>query len=97
MKKNNFGETGSSTDGMDHGIYALISYIAVYMIFKIKLAIYICFIVNTIVWFVIEYKQEKAMGRGLEKKPLKWSKSRMADMGWPFVIGLVAMYLNFHR
>ena len=80
-------------NGSDHGVYALISHLIFY--FTVPYYIWLCFIINTIVWFGFEFSQEKAMGRGLEFKPWKWSKSRMQDMGIPFAVGLIFMGITY--
>lgn len=86
-------------NGVNHAVYALISYFVVGLVFMttpyFHIALWITLAVNTIVWFMIEYNQEKAM---LSYKPdrvnhglkfWKWSKDRKEDMGYPFLIGLL--------
>jgi hypothetical protein len=77
-------------DGFNHGIYSLLVMCATgfftflfFSIVWITVALGIAWGILTVVWFGFEYTQEKAMGRGLEKKPLRWSISRFKDMGWP--------------
>lgn len=89
LKDSGDGWNRGNIDGLDHGLYALASYIITWFVFSAFIP-YV-FIVNTIVWLAIEWSQEKKMARGLENKPLEWSQKRHQDWGIPTLVGLIAM------
>lgn len=88
-------------NGLDHAMYAAISYAAVYFAFGGGIPITICFAINTVYWFMVEALQERKMvknGRRPEGEddsfnPFRWSRDRLQDFLYPAGVGLLAVII----